>query len=446
MKDTGNTMDCVACGKPISLTAKFCGKCGAPVKRSAPAPAEDNPNASLLQTTLADLPPEPVPAAKTVKEVEDLVLTLDVAPANAEHASMLKIDLDLIVNQQEEAHQQSEIKQSPAATDTAETRQPEPAHTATGSPLSPAQPEPVVEHETARPVAAAASDSKTLMAVDAEWLTHRENAESQIKQLLDKHTQMLDFLSLNSQQISHLQSLPDPTEGLLKQVIERQAQLTEQLDAVKAHLSQAQGAAVIKLPDEFKLSLEKQKIELQKYFSQNIAQNTENVAAANQETLAGIQALLAENTQSAKTLESHLAPLSQSVNELKTKLLAISKKVDDAASTTAKVAKSSQDDTEGSGGFIIFVIGLLCGLTVVLSSLAIYNFLSREPAPAAKSAHDAAPAEADAGHDKPAHGDAGHEAPAHGDSAHGAPAKEDSGHGAASHDKPASDSSKPKSH
>jgi predicted cobalt transporter CbtA len=39
---------------------------------------------------------------------------------------------------------------------------------------------------------------------------------------------------------------------------------------------------------------------------------------------------------------------------------------------------SSDNDSDG-GSFMIFVIGLLCGLTVVLSSLAIYNFLAHEP-------------------------------------------------------------------
>jgi hypothetical protein len=41
---------------------------------------------------------------------------------------------------------------------------------------------------------------------------------------------------------------------------------------------------------------------------------------------------------------------------------------------------------------MIFIIGLLCGLTVVLSSLAIYNFLSIEPAKA-DAAHGATPAD-----------------------------------------------------
>ena len=445
-------MDCGACGKPISLTAKFCGKCGAPVKRPAPAPEQDTQAASVLQATLADLPPPPEASAETVHEVEDLVLTLDVAPASVEHASLLKIDLDLLVHPQDESTEHKHAAEQPVAAKPEDTVKPETAKVSAELKSEPVKPEPVVvQVEANKTLPADASHPKTLLAVDSEWLADREHADSQIKQLLDKHTQMLDFLSLNSQQISHLQSMPDPTEALLKQVIDRQNQLTEQLAEVKSQLSQAPSAAVIKLPDEFKLSLEKQKIELQKYFSQNITLNAANLESSNQEMLARIEGLMAENTQAAKTLESNLAPVSAAVNELKTKLQAISKKVDETAAKSAKASQSSPDDTEGSGGFIIFVIGLLCGLTVVLSSLAIYNFLSREIAPAANTSHEAASGEAETGHDKPAQAEAGREAPAHdasshAEAAHGAPAKEDSGHGASSHDKPASDSSKSKSH
>jgi len=451
-------MDCGACGKPISLTAKFCGKCGAPVKRPAAAAEQDTQASSQLQATLADIPPHPEVSTNKAKEVEDLVLTLDVAPLNVEHASLLRIDLDLAGPSQQATNELQPVANHPVMINSEATAQTEAVSTVPELVSASVKPGVVVnEHETDQTLNADTPLSKTLLAVDSEWLADREHADSQIKQLLDKHTQMLDFLSLNSQQISHLQSLPNPTEALLKQVIDRQNQLAEQLVAVKTQLSQAPSAGVLKLPEEFKLSLDKQKIELQKYFSQNITQNAANVESSHQEMLARIERLMAENTQSAKTLESNLAPLSESVTELKTKLQALSKKVDETAAKSPKTTKSSQDDTEGSGGFIIFVIGLLCGLTVVLSSLAIYNFLSRETAPVTNTSHDVAPAEADAGHDKPAHVDAGHEAPAHdapahgepshGESAHGEPAKEDSGHGASSsHDKPASGSSKPKNH
>ena len=414
-------MECGACGKPISLTAKFCGKCGAPVKRPAPVAAEETANAPLLQAALADIPVDKESSAKkSSAEVEDLVLTLDIPQPASEHASMLKIDLDLMVKSQDD----------------------------TSKPVKEAKPV-VVEHEPVSPAQALSTDSSAAhgSVVSAEWLAAREKSESDIKQLLEKNSQLLDFISLNSQQLSHFQSLPNPTEQLLREMMERQTQLAAQLHALQEQLRIPPEPVVIKLPDEFKLTLEKQRIELQKSFGQNIAQNATNVEAANQQTLARIEELMAENTQAAKTLESNLAPLSASVNELKTKLQAIGKKVDETAAKSARTSNLKQEDsTEGSGGFIIFVIGLLCGLTVVLSSLAIYNFLSREVAPAAKDGHEAA--EVYAGHDKPAHGEAAHDAPAHGEPAHAAPAKEDAGHGStSSHDKPASDSSsKAKSH
>ena len=414
-------MECGACGKPISLTAKFCGKCGAPVKRPAPAAADENANAPLLQAAIADIPTDTESnAKKSVAEVEDLVLTLDIPQPASEHASMLKIDLDLMVKAQDD----------------------------TSKPVDAAKPV-VVEHETVNPAQALSTDSSAAhgSVVSAEWLAAREKSESDIKQLLEKNSQLLDFISLNSQQLSHFQSLPNPTEQLLREMMERQTQLAAQLHTLQEQLRIPPEPVVIKLPDEFKLTLEKQRIELQKSFGQNIAQNATNVEAANQQTLARIEELMAENTQAAKTLESNLAPLSASVNELKTKLQAIGKKVDETAAKTARSSNLKQEDsTEGSGGFIIFVIGLLCGLTVVLSSLAIYNFLSHEVAPAAKDGHEAAAV--DAGHDKPAHGEAAHDTPAHGEPAHAAPAKEDVGHGStSSHDKPASDnSSKAKSH
>ena len=416
MKDTGNTMECGACGKPISLTAKFCGKCGAPVKRPAPVAAEETANAPLLQAAIADIPADTESnEKKSAAEVEDLVLTMDIPQPASEHASMLKIDLDLALEAQDDTSKP--VKEDKQV---------------------------VVEHEPVSPAQALSTYSSAAhgSAVPAEWLAAREKSESDIKQLLEKNSQLLDFISLNSQQLSHFQSLPNPTEQLLREMMERQTQLAAQLHTLQEQLRIPPEPVVIKLPDEFKLTLEKQRIELQKSFGQNIAQNATNVEAANQQTLARIEELMAENTQAAKTLESNLAPLSASVNELKTKLQAIGKKVDETAAKSARTSNLKQEDsTEGSGGFIIFVIGLLCGLTVVLSSLAIYNFLSREVAPAAKDGHEASAA--DAGHDAPAHGEA-----THGEPAHAAPAKEDAGHGSASsHDKPASDSSsKAKSH
>jgi len=410
MKDTGNTMECGACGKPISLTAKFCGKCGAPVKRPAPVVAEETSDAPLLQATLAELPVSTESVGDTGKEVQDLVLSLETPQPPAQHTSMLNIDLDLMVKAQDETiHHVNEDK--PVA----------------------------VEHETVSTAQALSIDSSAVngLAIAPEWLAAREQSENDIKQLLEKNSQLLDFISLNSQQLSHFQSLPNPTEQLLREMMERQTQLATQLHTLQEQLRIPPEPVVIKLPDEFKLTLEKQRIELQKSFGQNIAQNATNVEAANQQTLARIEELMAENTQAAKALESNLTPLSTSVNELKAKLQAIGKKVDETAAKTAKASSLKQEDsTEGSGGFIIFIIGLLCGLTVVLSSLAIYNFLSRETAPASKAGHEASAA------------GAGHDAPAHGEPAHDSTAKEDTGHGStSSHDKPASDSSsKAKSH
>jgi hypothetical protein len=89
-------------------------------------------------------------------------------------------------------------------------------------------------------------------------------------------------------------------------------------------------------------------------------------------------------------------------------------------------SSNAGDSTEGSGGFIIFIIGLMCGLTVVLSSLAIYNFLSHESASPSKTAqeqsdteHDKTPAKE--GHDS---ADSNHPAAAHESPAAGSQAKE----------------------
>ena len=76
-------MDCVACGKPISITAKFCGKCGAPVKRVAkPAEAPVSNEAST----------EPTQAPVEATAVDEMSFTL----SPPEHmADMRDIDLEL---------------------------------------------------------------------------------------------------------------------------------------------------------------------------------------------------------------------------------------------------------------------------------------------------------------------------------------------------------------
>ena len=88
-----------------------------------------------------------------------------------------------------------------------------------------------------------------------------------------------------------------------------------------------------------------------------------------------------------------MGALAAGMGELKAQFQALQKK--NADKTISKSSGAADGDSDG-GSFMIFVIGLLCGLTVVLSSLAIYNFLSHEPAKA-----DVADK-----HESAAHGDA----------------------------------------
>jgi hypothetical protein len=99
-------MDCVACGKPISITAKFCGKCGAPVKRVA-KPAE----AALVNETYA----EPVATPVEASPVDEMSFTL----SPPEHmADMRDIDLELPAKT-------SHVAPSPATESTTDSK-PEP--------------------------------------------------------------------------------------------------------------------------------------------------------------------------------------------------------------------------------------------------------------------------------------------------------------------------------
>jgi hypothetical protein len=141
-------------------------------------------------------------------------------------------------------------------------------------------------------------------------------------------------------------------------------------------------------------------------------------------------------------MEQHIAPMTQTVSDMRTRLQAVSKKIDEAA-TPKKTQRLSDDGADGNSGFILFVIGLLCGLTVILSSLAIYNFLSHETSSGAAGSHDAAASDhgkadehaAPDAHDKPAE----HDKPAAQDkpAAHDKPADHDK---PAAHDKPAKES------
>ena len=292
-------MDCGACGKPISLTAKFCGKCGAPVKRPAAPVEQDLSTPSLLDSIPTDAPHAVDHDTKTPPAVDDLVLTLDVPQPLAEHAAMLKIDLDLVVNGAPEVQAQ---------------------------PSQPAQPAAVAEHTPAttaptviNPPAAQALETR----LPDQWLKDWAMANQQIQEKLEKHAQLLDTLVLNSQQPAQAPKPTETLEPLVRELLERQTQLATQLSSWEQLARPSAEPPVIKLPDEFKLHLEKQKIELLKAFSQNLAQNTTNVESANQQTLARIEALMAENTAATQTLEVHLAPISQSVSDLKARMLSL---------------------------------------------------------------------------------------------------------------------------
>jgi hypothetical protein len=390
MKDTGNNMDCVACGKPISITAKFCGKCGAPVKRPEAVLGDAVVHEEHVTAPVEhSAPPDPVAPMPATDAIDDLVLTMEL-PADADHASLLEIDLNLPTD-------------------------------------SPHTTEPVDSPDTSD----ATSDAPQAVpstVIDPESLALWQADQAEIKQLLVKQSHLLDFISLASQQQAHVQSQPNPLEPVLKDVLTLQTSLLAKLDKVAESVDKPQAEVTARMPEEFKLMLEKQKIELLKAFSQNVAQNTANIEAVYKDTTAKIESLLQANAATAQAMEKNMAPITQSVTDMKSRLVAVSKKIDDVSTQSKKTASSTTgDSTEGSGGFILFIIGLLCGLTVVLSSLAIYNFLSHEVTSNAKSAHETPAAD----HGTPL---SGHEEPA---VAAGDPA---------SQDKPASDSSKSKNH
>ena len=390
MKDTGNNMDCVACGKPISITAKFCGKCGAPVKRQeailGDAVVHEEHTAAPVEPSKL---PETVAPIPETNSVDDLVLTM-ASPADVDHASLLEIDLNL-------------------PTDS-----------------------PHISESGGRPDASYATSAvpQTVpdAVVDPESLALWQADQAEIKQMLIKQSHLLDFISLASQQQAHVQSQPSPLEPVLRDVLTLQTSLLAKLGKVEECVDKPQAEVTVRMPEEFKLMLEKQKIELLKAFSQNVAQNTANIETVYKDTTAKIESLLQANAATAQAMEKNMAPITQTVTDMKSRLLAVSKKIDDVSTQSKKTAASSAgDSTEGSGGFILFIIGLLCGLTVVLSSLAIYNFLSHEVSSNAKSAQETPAAEHSkslSGHDEP-------------QAASGEPA---------TLEKPATDSSKSKSH
>jgi len=338
-------MDCVACGKPISITAKFCGKCGAPVTRIA-KPAE----APYLNETSS----EPTLAPVEVKPVDEMSFTL----SPPEHmADMRDIDLEL-------PPKPSQIDPPSAAESTTESK-----------------PEPV------------AANKEVVPSIEPDKLKALEQTQQEIKKTLEKHSLLLDFISLTSQQQNHQQAQPDPLEPLVSQVAQQQTSLQSQLTQLAALLSQNEAQQHSqRMPDEFKLQLEKQKIEIHKLLAQSMAQNNESLKDDHHEVIEHLEKRVDAYHQAAQqSLEKNMGALAAGMSELKAQLQALQKKT--AEKTSAKSSSSSDSDSDG-GSFMIFVIGLLCGLTVVLSSLAIYNFLSHEPAKT----------DAEAKHDSAAHG------------------------------------------
>jgi hypothetical protein len=349
-------MDCVACGKPISITAKFCGKCGAPVKRVA-KPAE----AALVNEASA----EPIATTVEASPVDEMSFTL----SPPDHmADMRDIDLELPAKT-------SQIASSPAAESTTESK-PEPVNS------------PVVNIPAPTPAPKEASPS-----FEADRLKALEQTQQEIKKTLEKHSLLLDFISLTSQQQSHQQTQPDPLEPLVSQVAHQQTSLQSQLTQLAALLSQNEAQQHSqRMPEEFKLQLEKQKIEIHKLLAQSMAQNNENLKDDQHEVIEHLEKRVDAYHQAAQlSLEKNMGALAAGMSELKVQLQAVQKKT--AEKTSARSNSSSDSDSDG-GSFMIFVIGLLCGLTVVLSSLAIYNFLSHEPAKT----------DAEANHDSAAHG------------------------------------------
>ena len=323
-------MDCIACGKPISITAKFCGKCGAPVKRSA-TPL-DAPLASEVNSD-----PTSVLASQNMETSQVDEMTFKLSPPD--HMPDLRdINLDLPV----------QIAQPLLATPT-----PEPAPAHAPAPLA----------------------KSTSTPIDGEHIQPIEQTQQEIKKTLEKHSLLLDFISLTSQQQSHLQTQPNPLEALVSQVAEQQTSLQRQLTQLAALISQNEVQQHSqRLPDEFKLQLEKQKIEIHKLFAQSLGQNNENLKDDQHEVIDHLEKHIEAYHQAAQqSLEKNMGALAAGMNELKSQLLALQKKTVDK--TPAKSTGSGNSDGDS---FMIFIIGLLCGLTVVISSLAIYNFLSHE--------------------------------------------------------------------
>jgi cobalamin biosynthesis Mg chelatase CobN len=354
-------MDCVACGKPISVTAKFCGKCGAPVKRST-KPVEALASTEAIAQPLAE--PTTDMGVETLAEVMSAPVTEAIAEQVTEQVN----------------EQLAEVSPVDELTFT----------------LSPP------DHMTnMRDIDLNLPQQSTAqISMEADKLKLLEQTQSEIKKTLEKHSLLLDFISLTSQQQSHQQTQPDPLEPLVSQVAEQQTSLQSQLTQLAALLSQNEAQQHSqRMPEEFKLQLEKQKIEIHKLMAQSLAQNNENLKDDQHEVIEHLEKRIEAYHQAAQqSLEKNMGALASGMSELKTQLQAVQKK---AAEKSVSKSASSGADSDG-GSFMIFVIGLLCGLTVVLSSVAIYNCLSPEPPKADKhdgaDTHEAAPADK---HDAP---------------------------------------------
>ena len=364
-------MDCIACGKPISITAKFCGKCGAPAKRSA-KPAE----APVVNEVNSEL--NAALAYQDIEAGQIDEMTFKLSPP--EHMpDMRDIDLDL------------------------------PAQVA----------EPLIEIVTpaTTPAPAPASiPNDSLAPIDSVQLQALEQAQQEIKKTLEKHSLLLDFISLTSQQQSHLQNQPNPLESLVTQVAQQQTSLQSQLTQLAALISKSEVQQHNqRLPDEFKLQLEKQKIEIHKLMAQSLGQNNENLKDDQHEVIEHLEKHIEAYHQAAQlSLEKNMGALAAGMSELKSQLQSVQKKMVEKNPTKSTSSAASDGDS-----FMIFIIGLLCGLTVVISSLAIYNFLSHDntknesPVKAESSDKHAAPAEEKPSPAADKQGDADkHEAPA----------------------------------
>ena len=336
-------MDCAACGKPISVTAKFCGKCGAPVKRPGKAtPAEQAETTDSGPSSSESASQDTLTTAS--ERVEDLAIQLapTSVPALADQG-LLHIDLNL-----------------------------EPVAVPVAAPLAGVQPH-TEPHATA-------------VFNDAEWLSRLEQQQAELKKTLEKHSLLLDFISLAAQQQSHHQSQPNPAENLLHDLLDKQGECANRLAQLQTQLNEStEQANAGPIPDAWKLLLEKQKVELQKAFATNATQITDNLNGAHAAELGRMQDMLKSHTAATESLTQQLAPMAVSVSDLKKQLQELSKKVDLQGLASRKGSDSGKSEDPESSSFMVFVIGLLCGLTLVLSSLAIYNFLGHSGASHANS-------------------------------------------------------------